>query len=80
MKIIIFAKHKSSLKVILACNDDDFETTLKMLNKMYGREWIKIEELNPVNEMLFFRDKQTYFGFDNRNHRYVDGIEQKEAK
>ena len=77
MALKIFAKKGTSEKAIVACLRKEVRSTLVDLNEKFGGEWIPVDELNAMSEILCFNDGLEYTGFggNTEDGRYCKGIE-----
>jgi hypothetical protein len=73
----IFAKLNTDEKVAVLCARTQVLPTLKKLNSEYGGDWILVDELHPLKEILIFNDGQVYRGYESNqpdNFRYSKAI------
>lgn len=71
----IFAKHKTSEKVMISCSQEQCKEIQKMLNDKYGGEWVLVDSLDPFFEILHFDDGQVYQGYHPSIKRYSSAID-----
>lgn len=72
----IFAKHGSSEKVLVCCEQNEINRVLHHLGDKYGGNWLWVDKINMQSgEILKFDDGLKYLGFHGKDERYCSGIE-----
>lgn len=71
--IRIFAKKNTTEKVAMLCPRQSAGFVMKNLNKIYGGDWVMVDDLKP-NEFIKFDDGLEYKGFHGRDERYCGAI------
>ncbi len=69
----IFAKYKTTEKVLYRCVKGNTMNVIKILNKKFGNEWVFVDVINE-NEILKFDDELEYKGFEENTKRYANNI------
>lgn len=71
----IFAKHGTDQKAAIVCSREMVGPMLKALSDKYSGNWVWVDKLLPVGEILRFTDGLVYKGFHGKDKRYCSGIE-----
>lgn len=75
MKTIkIFAKHMTTEKFAIICQDEQVRDIQKYLNETFGLNWLLVDNVKEIFEGIKFKDGLTYKGFHGREERYLNGI------
>jgi len=71
----IFAKHRTSEKVLISCSQEQCREIQQKLNDKYGGEWVLVDSIDPFFEILHFDDGFVYNGFNPSIERYSTAID-----
>lgn len=71
LRILIFALHNSTDKIVTVGRVLDVPFIQKHLKDTYGGNWLRVDELNP-NEYIYFSDNNIYKGFEVNKERYFN--------